>query len=70
MNVTVAPVYCTKIASRLVRTFADKHGLKDICKELLDVDISKQMQSSDWGAPELTNQQLRYAAADVLHLHM
>ena len=69
MGVIVAPVYCTKIASKLVRTFAERHGLKDLCKELLDVDISKQMQSSDWGAADLTNRQLNYAAADVLHLH-
>ncbi len=69
LGVTVAPVYCTKIASRLVRTFTDRHGLKDLCKEVLDVDISKRQQSSDWGAPELSNEQLRYAASDVLHLH-
>lgn len=69
MGVVVSPVYCTKIASRLVRTFAERHGLKDLCKELLGVDISKQMQSSDWGAGELSNRQLDYAAADVLHLH-
>ncbi|MGY8996523.1 MAG: ribonuclease D, partial [Alphaproteobacteria bacterium] len=69
LGVTVAPVYCTKIASKLVRTFTDRHGLKDLCKELLSVDISKQQQSSDWGAPELTNDQLNYAASDVLHLH-
>ncbi len=69
MGIVVSPVYCTKIASRLVRTFADRHGLKDLCKELLGVDISKQMQSSDWGAGELSNRQLDYAAADVLHLH-
>ena len=69
LDVTCAPVYCTKIASKLVRTFTDRHGLKDICKELLDVDISKQQQSSDWGAPELSNDQLKYAASDVLHLH-
>ena len=69
LGVTVEPVYCTKIASKLVRTFAERHGLKDICKELLDVDISKQMQSSDWGALELSNRQLSYAATDVLHLH-
>jgi len=68
LGVTVAPVYCTKIASKLVRTFTDRHGLKDLCKELLSVDISKQQQSSDWGAPELTNDQLNYAASDVLHL--
>lgn len=69
MGIVVSPVYCTKIASRLVRTFAERHGLKDLCKELLGVDISKQMQSSDWGAGELSNRQLEYAAADVLHLH-
>ncbi len=69
MGIVVSPVYCTKIASRLVRTFAERHGLKDLCKELLGVDISKQMQSSDWGAGELSNRQLDYAAADVLHLH-
>ncbi len=69
MGVIVEPVYCTKIASKLVRTFAERHGLKDICKELLDVDISKQMQSSDWGALELSNRQLNYAATDVLYLH-
>ena len=63
------PVYCTKIASRLARTFTDRHGLKDLCKELLGVEISKQQQSSDWGAPELTPEQLNYAASDVLHLH-
>jgi ribonuclease D len=64
-----APVYCTKVASKLVRTFTDKHGLKDLCKELIGVDIAKQQQSSDWGAPTLSEEQLRYAAADVLHLH-
>ncbi|MCG8354676.1 MAG: ribonuclease D [Kiloniellales bacterium] len=69
LGVTCAPVYCTKIASKLVRTFTDKHGLKDLCRDLLGVDISKQQQSSDWGAPELTEEQLRYAASDVLHLH-
>ena len=53
----------------MVRTFTDRHGLKDLCKELLDVDLSKQQQSSDWGAPELSNEQLKYAASDVLHLH-
>ena len=63
------PVYCTKIASRLARTFTDRHGLKDLCKDLLNVDLSKEQQSSDWGAPELSQAQLRYAAADVLHLH-
>jgi ribonuclease D len=69
LGVTTEPVYCTKIASRLVRTFTDKHGLKDLCKDLLDVDLSKQQQSSDWGARELTQEQMRYAASDVLHLH-
>jgi ribonuclease D len=67
--VLTGPVYCTKIASKLVRTFTDRHGLKDLCKELLGVDLSKQQQSSDWGAAELTDEQLRYAASDVLHLH-
>lgn len=69
LGVEVKPVYCTKIASRLVRTFTDKHGLKDLVKELLDVDLSKQQQSSDWGAKDLTQEQMRYAASDVLHLH-
>jgi len=69
MDLMVGPVYCTKIASRLVRTFTDRHGLKDLCKELLGVELSKQQQSSDWGAAELTPEQLRYAASDVLHLH-
>jgi ribonuclease D len=64
-----APVYCTKIASRLVRTYTDKHGLKDIARELLGIDLSKQQQSSDWGADTLTDAQVAYAAADVLHLH-
>ena len=64
-----APVYCTKIASRLVRTYTDRHGLKDLVRELLDVDISKQQQSSDWGAAELSQAQLDYAASDVLYLH-
>jgi ribonuclease D len=69
LGVMTGPVYCTKIASRLARTFTDKHGLKDLCKELLNVYLSKQQQSSDWGADELTEEQLRYAASDVLHLH-
>jgi ribonuclease D len=69
LGVVPAPVYCTKTASRLARTFTDKHGLKDLCKDLLDVDLSKQQQSSDWGASELTQEQMRYAASDVLHLH-
>ena len=63
------PVYCTKIASRLARTFTDKHGLKDLVREVLGQDISKQQQSSDWGAPELSEAQVAYAAADVTHLH-
>ncbi|WP_372623099.1 ribonuclease D [Falsiroseomonas sp.] len=69
LGVTVAPVVCTKIASKLVRTFTDRHGLKDLCRDLLGVEISKQQQTSDWGAPELTPEQLAYAASDVLHLH-
>ncbi len=70
LGIVAAPAYCTKIASRLVRTFTEKHGLKDLCKELLGIDISKQQQSSDWGAAELSNEQLNYAASDVLHLHL
>jgi ribonuclease D len=69
LGVLPTPVYCTKIASRLVRTFTDRHGLKDLCKDLIGVELSKQQQSSDWGADELTADQLRYAASDVLHLH-
>src|SRR6202167_195618 len=68
-GITVAPVRCTKIAAKLVRTFTDRHGLKDLCKELLGVDLSKQQQTSDWGAPDLTAEQCAYAASDVLHLH-
>ena len=68
-GVTVAPVYCTKIASRLTRTYTDRHGLKDLTKDLLDIDISKQQQSSDWAAETLTDAQLAYAAGDVLYLH-
>ncbi|RBI67591.1 ribonuclease D [Roseovarius sp. TE539] len=64
-----APVYCTKIASKLIRTYTDRHGLKFLLQELLGVDISKQQQSSDWGAPELSQAQLDYAASDVLYLH-
>lgn len=64
-----APVYCTKIASKLVRTYTDRHGLKFLLQELLGIDISKQQQSSDWGAAELTQAQLDYAASDVLYLH-
>ncbi len=69
LGITVAPVYCTKFASILARTYTDRHGLKDLCKELLNIDLSKQQQSSDWGAETLTEAQLNYAAADVLHLH-
>ncbi|MDQ0318499.1 ribonuclease D [Pararhizobium capsulatum DSM 1112] len=68
-GVTTTPVFCTKIASRLTRTYTDRHGLKDNLKELLEVDISKQQQSSDWGAEKLSQAQLEYAASDVLHLH-
>jgi ribonuclease D len=64
-----APVYCTKIASRLIRTYTDRHGLAKLLSELLGIDISKQQQSSDWGAPELTKAQVDYAASDVLYLH-
>jgi len=69
LNVLAAPVYCTKIASRLVRTYTDRHGLKDLCRELLGVEISKQQQVSDWGAPNLSEEQKAYAASDVLYLH-
>lgn len=69
LGVSCAPIYCTKIASRLIRTFSDRHGLKELCKEMLNVEISKQQQSSDWGAAELYPEQLKYAAADVLYLH-
>jgi len=69
LGVLAGPVYCTKIAARLTRTFTDRFGLKDLCKELLGVDLSKQQQSSDWGADDLTKDQLKYAASDVLHLH-
>ena len=69
LGVMALPVYCTKIASRLARTFTDRHGLRELCKDLLSVDLSKQQQSSDWGAPNLSDEQLRYAASDVLHLH-
>ena len=63
------PIYCTKIASRLTRTYTDRHGLRELCREILGVDLSKQQQSSDWAAPVLTEAQMEYAAADVLHLH-
>lgn len=69
LGVMPAPVYCTKIASKLVRTYTDRHGLKDLCRELIGVDISKQQQSSDWGAAELSQAQQDYAAGDVLYLH-
>lgn len=69
LGVQTFPVYCTKIASKLVRTYTDRHGLKDLCRELLEVDISKQQQSSDWGAAELSQAQQDYAASDVLYLH-
>lgn len=70
LGVDVAPVYCTKIASKLVRTYTDRHGLKDLAAELAGVELSKQQQSSDWGASSLTEQQQAYAASDVLHLHV
>ena len=68
-GVMAQPVFCTKIASRLVRTYTDRHGLKELCSELLEVNLSKQQQSSDWGAPDLSQAQLEYAASDVLYLH-
>ncbi|GHA48607.1 3'-5' exonuclease [Amylibacter ulvae] len=68
-GVRTAPVYCTKIASKLVRTYTDRHGLKNLLQELLKVDVSKQQQSSDWGADNLTDAQIEYAASDVLYLH-
>jgi ribonuclease D len=68
-GVVCKPVWCTKIAAKLIRTYTDRHGLKDLCRELLDVELSKQQQSSDWGAEQLTDQQLAYAASDVLYLH-
>ncbi len=69
LGVMAGPVYCTKIASRLARTYTDKHGLKDLAREVLGVDLSKQQQSSDWGAGDLSDAQVAYAASDVLHLH-
>jgi ribonuclease D len=69
LEVLARPIYCTKIASRLARTFTDRHGLRELCKDLLGVELSKQQQSSDWGSAALSAEQLRYAAADVLHLH-
>jgi len=68
-GVMAAPIYCTKIASKIARTYTDRHGLKDLARELLGVEISKQQQSSDWGAEALSEAQLAYAASDVLHLH-
>src|SRR5690348_10353705 len=68
-GVMTGPIYCTKIASRLIRTYTDRHGLKDLVREVLNVDLSKQQQSSDWGAQSLSEAQLAYAASDVLHLH-
>lgn len=69
LGVTTAPLYCTKIASKLVRTFTDRHGLKDLCRELIRVEVSKEKQSSDWGAAEIDEAQMSYAANDVLYLH-
>lgn len=69
LGVTCEPIFCTKIASKLARTFTDRHGLKELCKFFLNVDISKQEQTSDWGADELTDEQKSYAATDVLYLH-
>ncbi len=69
LDVDVQPIYCTKIASKLVRTFTDRHGFKDLCRDLISVDVSKQQQSSDWGADDLTPEQVNYAASDVLYLH-
>jgi ribonuclease D len=70
LGVLTNPVICTKIASRLVRTYTDRHGLKDLAKDLAGVDLSKQQQTTDWGSPDLTPEQLAYAASDVLHLHV
>ena len=69
LGVETVPIYCTKIASKLARTYTDRHGLKDLVAEILAIDLSKQQQSSDWGAAKLTDQQLAYAASDVFHLH-
>jgi ribonuclease D len=69
LGISAEPAYCTKIAAKLTRTFTDRNGLRDLCRELLGVEISKQQQTSDWGQPELTQEQLNYAASDVLHLH-
>ena len=70
LGVETTPVYCTKIASKLARTYTDRHGLKDVAREMAGIDLSKAQQSSDWGAPELSQAQLEYAASDVLHLHV
>jgi ribonuclease D len=69
LDVAISPIYCTKIASKLSRTYTERHGFKELCKELIAQDISKQQQSSNWGAPELSEAQIGYAAADVLYLH-
>ena len=69
LGVETTPIYCTKIASKLVRTYTDRHGLKDLCGELLGVELSKQQQSTDWGAKDLSQSQIAYAASDVLYLH-
>jgi len=69
LGVMAQPIYCTKTASRLVRTFTDRHGLKDLCKDLLGIELKKEQQTSDWGAPDLSQEQLRYAATDVVYLH-
>ncbi len=69
LGVVTTPIYCTKIASRLTRTYTERHGFKDLCREVLGVEVSKQQQSSDWGAPTLTPEQQEYAASDVRHLH-
>jgi ribonuclease D len=69
LGIVAGPLYCTKIASKLTRTYTDRHGLKDLCRELLGIELSKQQQSSDWGAPELSKDQRQYAASDVLYLH-
>jgi ribonuclease D len=70
LGVETGPVYCTKIASKLARTYTDRHGLKDVAREMAGIDLSKAQQSSDWGAPQLSQAQLDYAASDVLHLHV
>ena len=69
-GIVTGPVWCTKIASKLCRTYTDRHGLKDLARELLNIDMNKQQQSSDWGADELSQEQMRYAASDVAYLHM